>query len=54
LETTVGDATPRRWLDTLELRDEIDALAGDLLTGYEDTKNWWKRYPGTSTARSFA
>jgi ADP-ribosylglycohydrolase len=41
------DAIPRRWLDGLELRDEIDALAGDLLTGYENTETWWKRYPGT-------
>jgi ADP-ribosylglycohydrolase len=41
------DAIPRRWLDDVELRDEIETLAGDLLTGYDDNESWWKRYPGT-------
>jgi ADP-ribosylglycohydrolase len=42
-----ADAIPQRWIDGLELRDEIDTLAGDLLTGYEDSEAWRARYPGT-------
>lgn len=41
------EAIPQRWLGALELRDEIEALAGDLLTRYEDSETWRKRYPGT-------
>jgi hypothetical protein len=42
-----ADAIPQRWIDALELRDEIETLAEDLLTGYEDTETWLTRYPGT-------
>ena len=41
------DAIPARWLDALELRAEIEAVASDLLQGFEDSDAWWTRYPGS-------
>jgi ADP-ribosyl-[dinitrogen reductase] hydrolase len=42
-----GKATiPARWLERLELREEIEALANDLLTQYRNDRAWWERYPG--------
>lgn len=47
LGTMLGvEAIPERWLERLELRDEITALADDLVTGYRDDEGWWDRYPG--------
>lgn len=47
LGTMLGeDAIPRRWLEQLELRDEIAALADDLAVGYRDDEAWGARYPG--------
>ena len=40
------DAIPRRWLEELELREEIGSLADDLLVGYRDDDDWRARYPG--------
>jgi ADP-ribosylglycohydrolase len=40
------DAIPAKWLDGLELRAEIDAVAGDLYTGADESDAWWNRYPG--------
>jgi ADP-ribosylglycohydrolase len=40
------EALPARWLDRLELRREIEALAGDVHTGFDDSDAWSKRYPG--------
>ena len=37
---------PVSWLDELELRDEITALAGDLHAGFQESDDWWLRYPG--------
>ncbi len=46
LGATLGvEAIPARWLDGLELRDEITALADDLLTGYRNGSVWFDRYP---------
>jgi ADP-ribosylglycohydrolase len=39
-------AIPEKWLSELELRAEIEAMAGDLFTQFEDTDAWWNRYPG--------
>jgi len=39
-------AIPRRWLDDLELRDEIRQVAADLRTVYEESEAWRTRYPG--------
>lgn len=39
-------AIPARWLGQLELRDVIATIAADLVTGFEETDAWWKRYPG--------
>ena len=37
---------PARWLERLELREEIETLAADLLVRYEDGDAWWWKYPG--------
>jgi hypothetical protein len=39
-------AIPEKWLSELELRAEIEAVAGDLFKQFEDTDAWWNRYPG--------
>ncbi|HEX5083223.1 MAG TPA: hypothetical protein VFY40_14350, partial [Blastocatellia bacterium] len=36
---------PEKWLAELELRAEIEAVAGDLLKRSEDTDAWRRRYP---------
>jgi ADP-ribosylglycohydrolase len=46
-----ADAIPNRWLDALELRDEIITIANDLLGLREGTidlegDETWDRYPG--------
>jgi ADP-ribosyl-[dinitrogen reductase] hydrolase len=45
------DAIPARWLDQLELRDEIEQLARDLVHEFHERTGpvageWWARYPG--------
>ena len=40
------DAIASRWLDVVEHREELAALAADLFTGYRDDPEWWARYPG--------
>ena len=40
------DAIPARWLDELEIREDIDALANDLCTGFDESDAWRNRYPG--------
>ena len=39
-------AIPRRWLERLELREEITAMADDIVTLYREGPEWWARYPG--------
>jgi ADP-ribosylglycohydrolase len=39
-------AIPARWLEQLELRDVIEQVAADLVTQFEETDEWWRRYPG--------
>jgi hypothetical protein len=39
-------AIPEKWLAELELRAEIEAMAGDLFKQFEDTDAWSSRYPG--------
>jgi ADP-ribosylglycohydrolase len=39
-------AIPEKWLAELELRAEIEAMAGDLFKQFEDTDAWLSRYPG--------
>ena len=38
-------AIPERWLDVLELRYEIEAMAEDLGTGWRGSGEWKERYP---------
>jgi len=40
------EAIPEKWLAELELRAEIETIAGDLYKQFEDTDAWFKRYPG--------
>jgi ADP-ribosylglycohydrolase len=40
------EAIPKRWLDPLELREEIRILAGDLAIGFRNDDEWSKKYPG--------
>ncbi len=40
------EAIPARWLDGIELRAEIEILAGDLHTGFDESDVWSSRYPG--------
>lgn len=39
-------AIPESWLERLELREEIEALARDLATGFSHGDEWFRRYPG--------
>jgi ADP-ribosylglycohydrolase len=39
------DSIPEKWLAELELRAEIEAVAGDLFKQFEDTDEWRQRYP---------
>lgn len=39
-------AIPAAWLERLELRDVIEQVARDLVTGFEETEEWRRRYPG--------
>lgn len=41
-----ASAIPRRWVEELELRDVIERLADDLVIGYEQSEEWWEKYPG--------
>jgi ADP-ribosylglycohydrolase len=36
---------PEKWLVELELRAEIETVAGDLFRQFEDTDAWRERYP---------
>lgn len=37
---------PPRWLEQLELRTEIEAVAEDLAIGVRTSGEWWVKYPG--------
>ena len=39
-------AIPKKWLERLELRDVIETISADLATGFEETDEWWRKYPG--------
>ena len=38
-------AIPSAWVRELELRDEIETMARDLLTQFDDSAEWRTRYP---------
>lgn len=40
------DGIPPRWLEQLELRSEIEAIAEDLAIGVRTSEEWWVKYPG--------
>jgi ADP-ribosylglycohydrolase len=47
LGTALGvSAIPQRWLDRLELKTEMEALADDILIWFRDDEGWWSKYPG--------
>ena len=37
---------PQEWIEMVELKEELVHLADDMLTRYEDTDEWWNKYPG--------
>jgi ADP-ribosylglycohydrolase len=39
-------AIPARWRETVELGEELVAVADDLLVGVRESRDWWVRYPG--------
>lgn len=39
-------AIPKTWLERLELADVIETVSADLATGFEETDEWWRKYPG--------
>ena len=41
-----ANAIPEKWLAELELRAEIEAMAGDVYKQFEETDAWLNRYPG--------
>ena len=41
-----AEAIPANWLRDLELRNEIEAMARDLHTRFEESEAWLARYPG--------
>ena len=40
------EAIPKKWLDRLELKDVLETISRDLVTGFEETDEWWRKYPG--------
>jgi ADP-ribosylglycohydrolase len=40
------DAIPTGWVEALELRQVIEAIANDLYTGFDESSAWSDRYPG--------
>jgi len=38
-------AIPSDWLSRLELREVIEETAADLTIGFQDTPEWWSKYP---------
>jgi ADP-ribosyl-[dinitrogen reductase] hydrolase len=39
-------AIPEQWLEQLERKDVVEEIADDLLTLFQETEDWWKKYPG--------
>jgi ADP-ribosyl-[dinitrogen reductase] hydrolase len=39
-------AIPGEWLQSLELREAIEAVADDMLVWFSSDEDWWERYPG--------
>jgi ADP-ribosylglycohydrolase len=37
---------PEEWVKNVEMNDILIQVADDLLTGHQDTNEWWDRYPG--------
>lgn len=40
------EAIPDLWIKQVELSGLILEIADDLITGYEDSDDWWNKYPG--------
>jgi ADP-ribosylglycohydrolase len=37
---------PGEWIANVELADILIQIADDLLIGFEDSEEWWTKYPG--------
>lgn len=40
------DSIPKEWIQNTELVEEVRQLANDLFQAYEDSDEWWNKYPG--------
>lgn len=40
------NSIPKSWIEKVELVDEIIQVADDLLSGYQEGRVWWDKYPG--------
>lgn len=38
-------AIPEGWIERLEMRDVIEEVAADLLSGFREEPGWWQKYP---------
>lgn len=39
------DNIPKEWIDVIELKELLENISRDLLTGYEESEEWFKKYP---------
>ena len=37
------DNIPKEWIDVIELKDLLENISIDLLTGYEESEEWFER-----------
>ena len=38
------DNIPKEWIDVIELKDLLENISIDLLTGYEESEEWFEKY----------
>ena len=38
------DNIPKEWIDVIELKDLLENISTDLLTGYEESEEWFEKY----------
>ena len=38
------DNIPKEWLDVIELKELLENISTDLLTGYEESEEWFEKY----------
>ena len=38
------DNIPKEWIDVIELKELLENISTDLLTGYEESEEWFEKY----------